>query len=239
MNVIKPIASLDAEPSLIGRALAPGDSDDFFILHREGQLAADPAIGAYRINLPVGCDGQHLVGIKQRFWHQRAGRTGLHALAAADTGRSAHLVIEIKDDFRLGTAAGKADHVIDLHLAAGANAQIALDTGIHVDGNGRVAAVRLGGLFCRKTRRLHTLRLGIVPKFGVRIMRGGARRLVGDQKFHHHLAGGPGAVVVAMDDHALAGCADTACGEDALALDLDHAGAAIAIRAVAVGVPIA
>ena len=38
-------------------------------------------------------------------------------------------------------AAGHADHVVDLHLAAGADAEIALDAGVEIDRHRRMAAV--------------------------------------------------------------------------------------------------
>ena len=72
---------------------------------------------------------------------------------------------------RVGAAAGQADHVIHLNLAAGADTQVALDAGIHIHGNGRMAAVGGGGRLCREACRVHILRLGIAPKFGIRVVR--------------------------------------------------------------------
>ena len=57
--------------------------------------------------------------------------------------------------------------------------------------------------------------------------------LIGDQQLEHHFARGLGAVGAALHLHAGRRRADAACGEHALALDLDHAGAAIAVRPVA------
>ena len=57
--------------------------------------------------------------------------------------------------------------------------------------------------------------------------------LVRDEQFEHHFPRRPGAVRRRLHLHAGRRRADAACGEHALALDLDHAGAAIAVRAVA------
>ena len=57
-------------------------------------------------------------------------------------------------------------------------------------------------------------------------------RLIGDKQFHHHPAGCCRPVRLAVDDHALGWRADTGCRKHPLALDLDHAGTAIAVRPV-------
>ncbi len=67
-------------------------------------------------------------------------------------------------------------------------------------------------------------------------MRGVARWLVGNQQFHHHLANGIGAVAVTGDNHAFGRGANTGCGKDAFTLNLDHAGAAVAICTIVIGV---
>jgi hypothetical protein len=61
----------------------------------------------------------------------------------------------------------------------------------------------------------------------------GAVGLIGDQQLEYHPARGLGAIGRALHLHAGGRRADTACGEHALAVDLDHAGAAIAIRPIA------
>ena len=60
-----------------------------------------------------------------------------------------------------------------------------------------------------------------------------AHRLVGEQKLGDHLARGLGAIGLGLDLHARRRLADAACGQHALAFDLDHADAAIAVRAIA------
>src|ERR1044072_1057164 len=62
---------------------------------------------------------------------------------------------------------------------------------------------------------------------------GVAVRLIREQELETHLARRRGAVRERLHLHAGRGRADAACGEPALALDLDHAGAAIAVRPVA------
>src|SRR3954454_18317914 len=71
-----------------------------------------------------------------------------------------------------------------------------------------------------------------MPEFRIRIMRRFALRLVGDQKLHHHFLRGDGAGAGGFNFHADTRRALARGGEHALALDLDHAGAAIAVRAI-------
>src|SRR3546814_10951177 len=71
---------------------------------------------------------------------------------------------------------------------------------------------------------------GPVPELALRVMRGRALRLVGDQQLEHHGARLLGALAGALHHHALARRADAGRGQHALALDLPHAGAAVAGR---------
>src|SRR6185437_1306302 len=75
--------------------------------------------------------------------------------------------------------------------------------------------------------------VGPGPEFRLRVVGGLALRLIGYQQLEHHLPRGLGALRGRLDLHAVGWLADTACGEHALALNLDHAGAAIAVGAVA------
>ena len=92
-------------------------------------------------------------------------------------------------------------------------------------GVGRMALAEAAG------RDVHAVGPG--PEFRLRIVRGLARGLVGHQQLEHHLPRGLGALGDGLHLHAFARLADAACGQHALALDLDHAGAAIAVGAVA------
>jgi hypothetical protein len=173
-----------------------------------------------------------VVLIEHHGGHQRAGRTGLHAFAAGDAGRFPHRIVEIEHDLGVVIAIGHADHVIDLDLAAGAHAQPALDTGIEIDAHRGMAGVAVPALGRRETAFGDLDLFGPVPEFRIRVVRGGARRLIGDQKLHHHLLCGDGARARRFHLHADAGRALAGGGQHALALDLDHAGAAIAVGPV-------
>ncbi len=63
-------------------------------------------------------------------------------------------------------------------------------------------------------------------------MRGGARRLVGDQELHHHLLGRDRAVAGRFHLHADGRCALAGGRKHPLAFDLHHAGAAVAVGAI-------
>ena len=233
VHVIEAEAALDAEPVLVGRAVLAGDVEQLVVLDVIGELAADAAIGADAVDLAVGLAGENVVGVDQRRRHQRAGRAGLHAFAAGDAGRSAHRIVEVEHDLFAVAAAGHADHVVDLHFAAGADAESALDAGVEIDRHRHVAAVRRGRLAARKAALLELHSRRDLPQFGIGIVRMGAIRLIGQKQFGHHPARGLGAVGLGLDLHARRGVADAACGEHALAFDLDHADAAIAVRPVA------
>ena len=232
MDVIKAKASLDAEPVVVGRTVAALGVDDLLVLDLIGDLAADPAERAQRIHLLVGIDASGLVLVEQRRGHQRTGRAGLHAFAAGDAGRFPHRIVEVEHDLGIVVAIGHADHVIDLDLAAGAHAQAALDAGIEIDAHGRMAGVALPALGRGKAAFGNFDLIGPVPEFRIRIVRGGAGRLVGDQQFHHHLLRRDRAVAGRLHLHADAWGALAGRRQHAFALDLHHAGAAIAVGPV-------
>ena len=172
--------------------------------------------------------------VDERRRHQRAGRAGLHAFAAGDAGRVPHRIVEVEHDLLGVAAAGHADDVVDLHLAAGADAQIALDAGVEIDRHRGVAAVgRRGIAALGKPARGEPLAVDDLPQMRLRIGRDVALGLVGEQKLGHHPARRLGAVGLGLDLHAVGRRAEAARGEHALALDLDHADAAIAVRPIA------
>ena len=117
-----------------------------------GELAADAAIRAQAVDLAVGTAGARSARRRARRRHQRAGRAGLHAFAAGDAGAAAHRVVEVEDDLGVMAATGHADHVVDLDLAAGAHAEIALDAGIEIDRHRRMADI--GHRRCPAGKRL-------------------------------------------------------------------------------------
>ena len=131
------------------------------------------------------------------------------------------------------TAARHADHVVDLYFAARADAQVAVNAGIEIDRHGWMAAVRLRPRRARKAARVDVRALRHGPELGTRIVGLGARGLVGHQELDHHAARSLGAIGLGLDLHPRRRRADAARGEHALAFDLDHADAAIAVGAIA------
>src|SRR5206468_7264989 len=164
---------------------------------------------------------------------QRAGRAGLHAFAAGDTRRVAHRVVEIKHYLGVMTAAGHADHVVDLHLATGADTEIAMDAGVEIDCHGGMRAVGRGPRVARETAGLDGLALDDLPQFGIGIVGDLEPRLVIEEELRHHAARGRGAIGLRLHLHARRRRADAARREHALALDLDHADTAVAVRPIA------
>ena len=181
MDVVEAEAALDAETIVIGRAIAALGVDDLLVLDFVGDLAPNATERTQRIDFAVGVDDPGLVLVQHHRGHQRAGRAGLHALAAGHAGRLAHRVVEVEHDLGLVAAIGHADDVVDLHLTASAHAQAALDAGIEIDAHRRMAGIALPALGGGETAFGDLDLFGPVPEFRIRIVRGRARRLVGDQ----------------------------------------------------------
>src|SRR4051794_1479441 len=98
VDVVEAEAPLDAEPVLVGGAVAALDGDDTLILDLIRQLAADTAVRADAVDLAVGRVGVDAALIDEALLHQCAGRAGLHALAAGYAGAFAHRVVKVEDD---------------------------------------------------------------------------------------------------------------------------------------------
>src|SRR5205823_5346618 len=177
--------------------------------------------------------GAHVRLVDEGCGHERAGRAGLHALATGDAGRFPHRIVEIEYDLFAITAAGHADHVVDLHLAASADAEIALNAGVEIDRHRRVAAVGNRRGVAGKPAHDDILPLRGLPEFRLRIARHVLGRLIGKQQLQHHATRRLCAIGLRLDLHAGRRRTDAACCEHALAFDLHHADATVAVGAVA------
>ena len=209
-DVIEPEAALDAESALVAGTLTAVDGNDFIVLDVIGDLTAHPAVGTDAVDPGVGIDDAHPAIVQQGRLHQGACRTDLDAFATGDAGRVRHGIVEIEYYFGPVTAIGHADNVVDLGLAAGPDAEIAVDTGVEIDRHGRVAGVR--DRDCRLLARREAAGelahlLGPGPQLGARIVAALLGRLVGDQKLHDHLACSLGAVAVGDHHHIRRRCA--------------------------------
>src|ERR1700722_517391 len=232
MDVVEAEAAFDAESVVVGRAVAALGIDHLLVLDLIGDLTAHATVRAQRVDLLVRIGDASLVLIEHHRGHQRAGRTGLDAFAAGDTSGFSHRVVEVEYDLGTVIAVRHADDVVHLHLAAGAHAQPALDAGVKIDPHGRMAGVAVPTLSRGKAAFRHLDLFRPMPEFRIRIVRCLACRLIGDQKLHHHLLRGDRARAFRLHLHADARRALAGRRQYALALDLDHAGAAIAVRPV-------
>ena len=226
VGVIEAVAALDAKPCMVGRAVAPVDEEDLVVLDVIGQLAADAAERAERIHLFVRDDQRDFA-----CRHQGTRRTGLHAFAAGHASRSAHRVVHVEDDLGLIAAEGHADHVIDLLVATGAQTARALDAGVQIDRNRRVREIRLGlnpGLEARCTHSPLGGPLVELVVAGVQVLAFGHFGHISEQQFEHQLLRLQRARAVGRDDHARRWRAAAGRCQYALAVDFDHAGAAVA-----------
>ena len=224
MDIVKAKATLDTEPFLIGRTVPAFRIQDLVIADLEGQLTTNAAERTHTVNLAVDPRiADH------GFLQQRARWAGLHTFTAANAGALPHGIIKIKDNLRAHSAAGHADHVIDLHIAAGTDAEITVDAGIQIDRHGRMRQIIDGHVPGCKPAIGDLLLIGHLPEVAICIIGGGAIRLIGDEQFHHHFPGPGWPVGGRIDHHALGRCSNTAGHQDALAFNFDHAGAAVAV----------
>src|SRR5579871_2023520 len=92
-----------------------------------------------------------------------------------------------------------------------------------------MAAVRCWRRADWKAARLDIVPQRRLPELGIRIMRDIARRLVGGQQLEDHASCSLGPIGLGLDFHAGGGFADAARSQRTLALDLDHADAAVAV----------
>ena len=126
-----------------------------------------------------------------------------------------------------------ADHVVHLHLAARADAEIAVDAGVEVDRHGGMTSVGLRPVRGRKTALLTAHSSAVSQKSGTPGRARCAGRLVGQQQLDHHLRAILARSVSVLTFMPAVGGRMQRRGQHALALDLDHAGAAVAVGAVA------
>ena len=205
-DVVEAEAALDAEPVLVGRAVLALDRDDLVVLDLIGELAADAAIRA---------DASRRCGraCRDRRCCRRPCVDGISApvgQACTHSPQATQVEAPIGSSksntiFSMMAAAGHADDVVDLHFAAGADAEIALDAGVEIDrhrrhGCGRAAAPMSSRLGKRPASSFW--RLTIFQNSTVRIVRHLDGGLVGEQQFGDHLARGLGAVGLGLDLHA-------------------------------------
>ena len=160
---------------------------------------------------------------------QRAGRAGLHAFAAGDAGRLAHRIVEVEHDLRMPAAIRVADDVVDLLLAAGAHAARALDARVEVDRHRRMREVggrlraRARSAACRRRAlRCQNVELGVGLVDALRACRRRAARRSSSANARARAL----SLVTSMPARRLAAARRR---QHALALDLDHARAAVAV----------
>src|ERR1700726_140082 len=152
------------------------------------ELAPDPAIGANAVHLAIRKGVPHIGFVDKARGHQRAGRARLYAFAAGDAGRSTHGIIEVEHDLLAVAAPGHSDHVVDLHLAASANTQIAMNAGVETYAQRGMAAIRRYRRPAGKPAYGHLLAMGWLQEFRPRIMGDLPRPLVGQGQLDHHLS---------------------------------------------------
>ena len=230
VHVVEAEPSLDAQPARVRRTVPSIDGEDLFVLDVVREQTADAAVRTRRVDLPVGFEHRDVVRRRER-----TGRTRLHALAARDARTRPHRVVEVEDDLRVLAAPGVADHVVDLLFAAGTHAAAALDAGVEVHRHRGVREIRRGLVPLRVARRRDAQLARPYVELGDELVRRGALlRHVRQQQLGDHLLRFRRAIARARHRHPLGGAAAARRREDAFAVDLDHADAAIPVGTIAV-----
>ena len=209
-DVVEAEAALDAEPVLVGRPVAAVDVKELVVLDVVGELAADAAIGADAVDLAVGRVGIDAGVVEHRRRHQRAGRAGLDAFAAGDAGAAR------PSGRRNRTRSSRARPRAAMPMTSlTCTSRQARTQSVHSMQASRLTAIAgwlRSGAGCVRARRKAALGdadpVGPAPEARIRIVRGRARRLVGDQQLEHHLAREAGALAGGLRPS----CPARACG---------------------------
>ena len=126
-------------------------------------MATNPAIGAEGMHLSVRLDSTFWC--RNRGGQQGTGWTCLDAFSAGDARAVAHRVVKIEHDFRMGAAMGHANHVVDLDIAAGTDAERAIDTSIEIYHHRRMRKIGFWGQARGKAAFLNAKALSPLPEF--------------------------------------------------------------------------
>ena len=188
-GVVPAVAALDAQAALragLGAAVGVGDRLAL-VVDVEGQRTADTAVRADRVDLPQlrARPDRHAVDGLVR---ERAGRARSDAFAAGHARRLAHRVVEIEGDPGRIALSRTADDVVALDVVAGADAAVAEDARVVVDGDDRVGEVLAATRAARQLGRL--LLEAVLPNEHQQLVVGGRgllrilldRRLVDQQQ---------------------------------------------------------
>ena len=122
VDIVEPKPALHAQAVLVRGSIAAGDVEQLIVADAIGELTADAAIRTDAVDGAVLIADAFVLLVDDARGHQRAGRASLHAFAACHARRTAHRVVEVEHDLFREPAARHADHVVRLHLAAGADA---------------------------------------------------------------------------------------------------------------------
>src|SRR4029079_127449 len=113
------------------------------VLDLIADLTPHAAIGAHRVDFSIDLPAPMLGDrIDDGFRHQGPRWARLDALPASDASREPHGIVEIKDRLRADIAESHTNHIVDLNLSTGANAEPAVDAGVEVDRHCRMGKVR-------------------------------------------------------------------------------------------------
>ncbi len=145
VDIVKPKTPFDAQTSFIGRAVDSFDILHFAVLDLERHLTSHAAERTDAFDLFVKIRAVTLLGVIQHGGrHQGASRAGLHAFTAGHASTRTHRVGQVKHRVGIMPTPCHANHVIDLHFAAGAHAEATGNAGIQIYPHRDVTVVEQG-----------------------------------------------------------------------------------------------
>ena len=241
--VIETESAFDTQAFLVGGACTALHFDDALVFHMVGEQATHATKRTHRIDLAV-----HLLVAQLGFGAERTGGTGLHAFATGHTSAVTHGIGQVKHNARCAAAPLHPNDLVDLYLTTGTHTAVALDTRRQIDRHRGVRIIAPCHALCvvrvpaaqilqgRPNAHPHLARP--LAEFAMGQVGMAVHPLhaavgsVGQQQLHHQGAAFLRPFAVGVHDHAGRRCATATGCQAALALDLDHTGAAVAIRPV-------
>src|SRR5439155_27298536 len=135
LRIVPAIAAFHAQPTVAAGPFASFRKHDLVLPHEISGCAADAAIRANTLR-PLHFRARHKRQ-RERLVYERSRGTRGRAFAARHARAFTHRQIEVETDARREALAGAADHVVALDFIASADAAIAQDTGLVIDGDDR------------------------------------------------------------------------------------------------------
>ena len=232
-HVIESKPTFYTQPVVVCRAVATLNRNDFVLVNLVGDLATHTTIRTDAFNFCRGNIAIDAFAVDHRGLNQGACRTGLYAFATSNAGTVTHRVIKIKHNLRVNSPIGHADDIIDLNFPTCAYTQITVNACVQINTHRRVASVGFRAAAFGNSPHLWLQLVGPLPKSRFRIMGRFSGGLIRGKHLEYQFAREPRTLAVGIHLHSRLRFSNTGSRQHPFAFNFDHAGPAVAIRAVA------